>query len=576
MKEAEALRAFSHTFPFVCKLTSEPIGYLPHVIRNFIDKNEPIPLCHRRLARRSQGYGSELAGLSLQIALQTFIVATPKVGLRTRCHYHSSRTTTNDIHADEKDGDVKVTGVPFPEEERSTAPAALAKAHPNGKQANVLSAKNVKQPVPAQLGRFRQRFGVLELLEFYILKPDGRVYMHCGCDLEEALLDFYLWKTAPPLVSASTGATELLGKPIDPRFRLFFHSVLERFNIHVLDLYCYDLAGILRDNDTEPRQQDHKPSLGFLKSIHEGLKCKNCGAMECRVNHHDITEQEREEEHVSPPPPAQIPRRSETPRRLETPRRSETPRRRPSTPRGRRSLNSRSRTPVEDHRSRRHAHHSTQPNNRRDDQRWDHGDKGRSGHRDRDAHDDVVRGRRSHRRDSRSPDSEYYYDQYRRDHHRDRQFSPPAQHHRDSRRDYSPHASRRGGDTQGQGHHDRKRGRPDSQDEQRGGTSYASRRGGDPQGHRDRKRARPDSRDEQRMHGKRGFESRNRLEGSSRNHRGHRGTSRSRSRQDKRAKRVSVSPIYVSSDDNRSGDSSRGHPTQYFPDKSTRVKQEDM
>lgn len=278
------------------------IGYLPHVIRNFIDKNEPVPLCHRRLARRSQSYGTEMATLSLQIALQSFIVATPKIGFRTRCHYHSVRTTSNDIDARYSDEE-KVTGVPWEECQESSVPAALARAHPKGKQANVLSSPRVKDPLPQKLGRFRQQFGVVELLEFYIVKPDDRLYMHCGCDLEEALLDFYIWKSAPLLVSPSTGVSEPLGKAIDPRFRLLYHGLLESAHVHVLDLYTYNLRGELRPKDRQEKHKDHDTEKGFRQSIYDGLKCRDCGTMECRTEHKRVASDE--ERDMSPPPPAQ-------------------------------------------------------------------------------------------------------------------------------------------------------------------------------------------------------------------------------------------------------------------------------
>lgn len=478
-----------------------------------------------------------MATLSLQMALQTFIVATPKVGLRTRCHYHSSRQSGNDLQAREDEEDVQVTGVPFPETEESAVPEALAKNHPNGKQANVLSAPGVNEPLPEQLGRFRQRLGVVELLEFYILRDDQRLYMHCGCDLEEALLDFYIWKTSPALVSRSTGAKEKFGKPVDPRTRLYFHAVLESLDVHILDLYCYDLSGRIRREEKEDQVKDHKAALGFRGSIYEGLKCKVCGALECRTKHDEVP---TPVEDPKPSTPAQRSPRHERrspsaghhtadscspPRRLHrrsSHSRSPTPQgtyrhapRSTYVRHGSRTPSTRSEEDYPHHRSR-HRHqddydkgdarsrHEDRYNER---ESRDRSEEGSTRYRQRDRYDDG-KARRSRQQDRYNDDGEA------RSRQRDRRDDGHRAHWNMSR---SP-----------RGYHDR-----------RGRDRSVRRRETDhetfaPRGHQERKRHRPDP-------GYHTHRSEDRMEGSSRVHEGGRRAGRSRSR--------AFSPIYVSSDD---------------------------
>ncbi|KAF6763281.1 hypothetical protein DFP72DRAFT_750916, partial [Ephemerocybe angulata] len=170
-------------------------------------------------------------------------VTLPKkkgAGWTTRCHYHTTldqMAIMNDVYSR------LVTGVPYQRSEGTEMPAQILKLTPKSKRGVVFrtpgSSKDATQLATPPSNRLTRN----DWLQFYLMDDEGRHFLHCGCLLEEVLLDFYLWKSAMPLYSVSTGRTEPLGNPMDPRTRAFYHQVLKGFGVDVMRLYKFDING---------------------------------------------------------------------------------------------------------------------------------------------------------------------------------------------------------------------------------------------------------------------------------------------------------------------------------------------
>lgn len=273
---------------------------MPHVLKNFVLRGTYLPLSHRRMVRTVQDYLKEAGVLHLSIALQSFLQNTPKIGWTTRCHLHTvldNKLGVNDITNQDRKGQHQVTGVPHNVTVESVAPQHLAALLPKAKGAAVSKWADSSFEYPKILRR-KAKLGIIELLEFYPFDADtGSYYMHCGCDLEHALLDFMFWKSCRPLVSSTTGASELLGNPVDPRTAYHYLGLMMADGVRVLDLYNYTLAGIKRTEDH--RLPDHTEDT-FHESIIRGLTCRTCQELECRVHevelHSDIPRKTRRTE----------------------------------------------------------------------------------------------------------------------------------------------------------------------------------------------------------------------------------------------------------------------------------------
>ncbi|KAF6765757.1 hypothetical protein DFP72DRAFT_839575 [Ephemerocybe angulata] len=245
---------------------AELAGYCPSVVHNFIVARTPVPLPYRRWARVQQHFLPEAALISLDFALQFLLVSPTKQypEWTTRCHYHTTldqTATVNDLDNAERQANIKpptkpgkkcpsfkgnlVTGVPYRRSGESTVPEEVLKVTPKSRKGTVLMARGSSTDV-AVLPPSPTHLDSSKWLEFFLKDPDGRYICHCGCILEEVLLDFYLWKAAHPLYSVSTGTSEPLGNPVDPRTRAHYHKVLTSFGINVRSLYKYDDDGQLQ------------------------------------------------------------------------------------------------------------------------------------------------------------------------------------------------------------------------------------------------------------------------------------------------------------------------------------------
>lgn len=285
-EEVEAFRGaslFRYTRLTITILTQRVVSeYAPHVVKNFVFRGTYLPVSHRRMARMVQDYMMESGVMHLSIALQAFILNTQKIGWTTKCHLHTilDNKVDNDIKNQTTENSFQVTGVPFEAVTESRVPTYLGAMLSKTKGAAVPKWSDPSFDYPPVLRR-QAKLGIMELLEFYILDPVTQVYrLHCGCDLENVLLDFQYWKACRPLKSLTTGATELLGNPIEPRVRYHFQEILmEDHGVRVLDRYLYTLAGVRRDE--VGHLPDHTKK-SFRESILHALKCSSCGKIECR------------------------------------------------------------------------------------------------------------------------------------------------------------------------------------------------------------------------------------------------------------------------------------------------------
>ncbi|KAF6755504.1 hypothetical protein DFP72DRAFT_1122228 [Ephemerocybe angulata] len=241
--------------------------YAPTVVHNYVVARTPVPTAYRRMARACQEFLPEAGTLSFDFAIQ-FFVTMPQRGnglWTTRCHYHTildQTATINDIdnayrheHPElylGKDGKPVVfkghlvTGVPFERSSGTFVPPKILKRTPTDKTARVPKVPGGND-LPRSLPEPPNHLTTQEWLEFYLLDEDGNYSLHCGCQLDEVLLDFYDWKSSPPLVSVTTGAKELLGNPPDPRLRMHFNAAQRRKGVKLDRLYKYDFNGKLQD-----------------------------------------------------------------------------------------------------------------------------------------------------------------------------------------------------------------------------------------------------------------------------------------------------------------------------------------
>lgn len=255
----------------------------PHVLKSFVTQATCLPLSHRRIIRTVQEYFGEAGTLHLSIALQCFILNTQLVGWTTRCHTHSiyeHKAGVNDVDNYGREDQPQVTGVPFQRQNESVVPTYLGKLLPKAKGSAAPTKWSDPEFVyPNRLGP-PPRLGIMELLQFYILDPETQIYtLHCGCELEEVLLDFFLWKQCRSMASLNTDAVEYLGNPVEPRTRQYYHHIFADLGTHVLDLYQYNLLGYKREEGNV--MKDHVRG-SFRESILHSLRCRLCGQLECR------------------------------------------------------------------------------------------------------------------------------------------------------------------------------------------------------------------------------------------------------------------------------------------------------
>ncbi|KAJ2919090.1 hypothetical protein MD484_g1309, partial [Candolleomyces efflorescens] len=213
---------------------------LPLIVRNNILKDAEdeleqhiaynLPLSHqcRSWARRAHCVAPQAAFRSKRLAASLFILTNG----RTVCHFHILNDKAGAINdmTTTSDDEFQITGVPFKrlgEDAVIRTPAYLTRAYGHD-----------RPPKPTARNR---NFTLERVLEFFPV-VDGIHTMHCGCTLDEALIDLYFWKRIN-LRSASRGITEPYTKPMRPRERLFLASVLRFLDFDLDLMYSYDEDG---------------------------------------------------------------------------------------------------------------------------------------------------------------------------------------------------------------------------------------------------------------------------------------------------------------------------------------------
>ncbi|KAH6917656.1 hypothetical protein BKA70DRAFT_340507 [Coprinopsis sp. MPI-PUGE-AT-0042] len=213
-------------------------------LANFISGGSLISNNTRSYARKHQSFCPGLATVSRLLLLQVFILKN----YLTQCHFHTlterGPNGKNDFNR-EPGSKHEVSGVPYP-----TSKAALAKpevqerlGHRQPRTVGVI-AKDATAP-PLKHVNKAGGLTLEELYSFYRFE-DGRYILHCGCDLEEVLLDFFLWKTSPLLTSHSKGHREEYGSPLSPRQRLYQFVNLQTLHFRLDDHLLYDTRGHIR------------------------------------------------------------------------------------------------------------------------------------------------------------------------------------------------------------------------------------------------------------------------------------------------------------------------------------------
>ncbi|KAF5334334.1 hypothetical protein D9611_014178 [Ephemerocybe angulata] len=228
-------------------------------MHNFITHNLMLSGRIRSKARKVQEYLPESATTSRILAMSMFLLDNGTG--QTKCAYHSvldHQCLVNDQDSRELKGtvrkpkfDKKVTGVPFSPSQTTTAlPSSVAKV-PGPAKSLVIKRLPSHNDNPHKVPPVVSGMGEAELLTFF-RKIGEAYYLHCGCELETCLLDFYLWKSSPMLVSPSTGAMEYFGVSPDPRHRGHFNHIFRALRIRVDDLYLFDRNGVRRDTSNAP------------------------------------------------------------------------------------------------------------------------------------------------------------------------------------------------------------------------------------------------------------------------------------------------------------------------------------
>ncbi|KAF6758351.1 hypothetical protein DFP72DRAFT_1065044 [Ephemerocybe angulata] len=211
---------------------------------NFFTHNVLLPPRIRAHARKEQAYLPETGTTSRVLSMSLFLITNGRG--QTHCAYHSVfDIRLNDQEekplkgTDRRKAMPKVTGVPYaPSKQVDATEENVAKAWPQG-------SGPLRYQVKPVVNGMRER----ELLTFF--RPiNGKYYLHCGCELEDCLLDLFIWKSSDILVSPSTGAREWFGAAPDPRHRFHFVRFIRALGVNVNNLYAYDDKGVRRDTSS--------------------------------------------------------------------------------------------------------------------------------------------------------------------------------------------------------------------------------------------------------------------------------------------------------------------------------------
>jgi hypothetical protein len=215
------------------------IGWVDIALSNTL-KGVVVPTAFRNGVRIYQLLQYRFATVARIVGLQLFILGGDnKSRHRTKCHYH----TLFDHQSDKNDEDFgRITGVYTRRIEGVAAPEDLRRRMPVQKSIKVSLVPGATL-YPKTGPVLANDLTLDDLYQFYPRHPDtGAHLLHCGCLLEDVLLDFYIWK-AYPFLSSPTIEDEPYGAPMDPRQRTWVCQILRSLGVKLDELYEFDILG---------------------------------------------------------------------------------------------------------------------------------------------------------------------------------------------------------------------------------------------------------------------------------------------------------------------------------------------
>ncbi|KAH6906226.1 hypothetical protein BKA70DRAFT_1429642 [Coprinopsis sp. MPI-PUGE-AT-0042] len=178
----------------------------------------------RTWARREPTYLAEAGDHSEACSMAMHIIK----GGKSQCAAHTVATTRGEKRHDcNTDG---VTGVPWGPLPGSSveAPAALDTSKESDEQPEGKSVSH-RQLHHLLLNQFPMQ--------------GGRRTLHCGCDLNEALFGFWLFKRVPVAWSRSVEDRSEPVRPLDPLTRHIIYRAFSKLGFRIVNLYRFDTDG---------------------------------------------------------------------------------------------------------------------------------------------------------------------------------------------------------------------------------------------------------------------------------------------------------------------------------------------
>ena len=189
--QQNALRSkFVFIVIFYCR--SHAVARGKQALNKYIEDGDPIPYYLRQWSRRESSFMPLFATYSRELALMCLTTRVCNI----LCLYHSHHTSSkysNDHMLNDKQPHIKVTGVAYP---------------------RTAVSKQIKKEDDDEDEEDNDDIGTGNEVK-------AGTALHCGCWTDDALLDFYLWKSTEaesPLTHAKDGWREDL---LDPRQRIF-------------------------------------------------------------------------------------------------------------------------------------------------------------------------------------------------------------------------------------------------------------------------------------------------------------------------------------------------------------------
>ncbi|KAJ3534843.1 hypothetical protein NMY22_g6742 [Coprinellus aureogranulatus] len=205
-------------------------------------------------AKKMRWYCPEMGALCRLLVLSSFIQRTKT----TRCHSHASTDKASENNDTvPKEGGYRVTGVALPSATRIVAPKPLCEGEKYDEYMKGYSGKFAVRPDPENIPTTIGGMTEDDLLSFFPLGSDNRRYTHCGCELDVAIMDFFMWKTAPFLVSSLPGGSvECIGSPFDTRLRPTLIGLMSCMGIrpdNLDEFFKYNKLGKRNDLSNAPQ-----------------------------------------------------------------------------------------------------------------------------------------------------------------------------------------------------------------------------------------------------------------------------------------------------------------------------------